>query len=442
MSRPRLAVVGAGVSGLTAAYLLQRRYEVTLYEADARLGGHAHTHELATPGGGVALVDSGFIVHNARTYPNLLRLFGELGVATRESEMSMSVSCEGCGLEYAGARGLGGLFPGRPDRPGRPGRRGVPANLGRPRYLRMLAEVPRFHRGARRLLAAALDTDAGPGADPDALSLGEFLRAGRYSRYFVDHFMLPVVAAVWSAGPGLCLDYPARYLFRFLDHHGLLGVAGSPTWRTVVGGSREYVQRAVKGLAAVHVGTAVRAVRRTGDGVLVRDDGDAELRYERVVIATHPDQALALLADPTPAERTVLGAFHYSRNETWLHRDTSVLPGAPGARASWNYRKASCRDTDAPVLVSYDLNRLQGLAGPDDHIVTLNGADRIDPSRVLARMTYEHPVYTRESVAAQRLLPTLGTARTAYAGAYHGWGFHEDGCAAGVRAAAAFGVSW
>ncbi|HEX4253265.1 MAG TPA: FAD-dependent oxidoreductase [Pseudonocardia sp.] len=429
MTRPRLAVVGAGVSGLTAAYLLQRHHDVTLYEADTRLGGHAHTHELATSGGGVALVDSGFIVHNERTYPNLLRLFGELGVATQESEMSMSVSCEGCGLEYAGARGLPGLFPGRADD------FGLPANLGRPRYLRMLAEVPRFHRGARRLLAVAA-------AGGDEVTLGEFLRAGGYSRYFVDHFMLPVVSAVWSAGPGLCLDYPARYLFRFLDHHGLLGVAGSPTWRTVVGGSREYVQRAVKALTAVHVGTPVRAVRRTGDGVLVRDDGDTEARFDRVVIATHPDQSLGMLADPTAAERTVLGAFHYSRNETWLHRDTSVLPRNPGARASWNYRKASCVDTDAPVLVSYDMNRLQRLTGPADHVVTLNGADRIDPSAVLARMTYEHPVYTRESVAAQRLLPTLDTGCTAYAGAYHGWGFHEDGCASGVRAAEAFGVTW
>jgi predicted NAD/FAD-binding protein len=431
VNRPRLAVVGAGVSGLTAAYLLQRRYDVTLYEADSRLGGHAHTHELATSDGGVALVDSGFIVHNERTYPNLLRLFGELGVATQESEMSMSVSCEGCGLEYAGARRLGGLFPGRR------GGFGLPANLGRPRYLRMLAEIPRFHRGARRLLAEG-DADA----EADALSLGEFLRAGGYSRYFVDHFVLPVVSAVWSAGAGLCLDYPARYLFRFLEHHGLLGVAGSPTWRTVVGGSREYVQRAAKGLTEVQAGAPVRSVRRTGDGVLVRDDGDTDRRFDHVVIATHPDQALALLADPTTEERTVLGAFRYSRNETWLHGDTSVLPRAAGAMASWNYRKASCRDTEAPVLVSYHMNRLQRLAEPVDYVVTLNGADRVDPSSVLARMTYEHPVYTRESVAAQRLLPTLDTARTAYAGAYHGWGFHEDGCASGVRAAGAFGVAW
>lgn len=440
MTRPSLAVVGAGVAGLTAAYLLQRRYDVTLFEADARLGGHAHTHELATPDGGVALVDSGFIVHNERTYPNLLRLFGELGVQTQESEMSMSVSCEGCGLEYAGARRTTGLFPTRPGH-----HLGLPANLGRPRYLRMLAEVPRFHRQARRLLAA---TDAGEGSDADALSLGEFLEAGGYSRYFVDHFVLPIVSSVWSAGAGVSARYPARYLFRFLAHHGLLGVAGSPTWRTVVGGSRSYVERVAKALTAVEMSTPVRSVRRVaasgsdGDGVLIRDEADTDRTFDRVVIATHPDQALALLADPLPEERAVLGAFEYSRNETWLHRDTSVLPRAPGARASWNYRKPSCRDTDSPVLVSYHMNRLQQLAEPVDYLVTLNGTDRIDPASVLAKMTYHHPVYTAETVAAQRLLPALNTAITAYAGAYHGWGFHEDGCAAGVRAAAALEVTW
>jgi uncharacterized protein len=436
VTRPKLAVVGAGVAGLTAAYLLQRRYDVTLFEADDRLGGHAHTHELPTPDGSVALVDSGFIVHNERTYPNLLRLFAELGVQTQESEMSMSVSCEGCGLEYAGARRLPGLFPTRP------GHFGLSPNLVRARYLRMLTEVPRFHRDARRLLAA---THAGA----DTVSLGEFLDAGGYSRYFVDHFMLPVVAAVWSVGARLSERYPARYLFRFLDHHGLLGVAGSPTWRTVVGGSRSYVDRAVKALTAVEVSTPVRSVRRVGGttqdgpgGVLVRDEADTDRRFDRVVIATHPDQALALLADPSPEESGVLGAFEYSRNETWLHRDTSVLPRAAGARASWNYRKSSCRDADGPVLVSYHMNRLQRLVEPVDYLVTLNGDDRVDPSSVLARMTYHHPVYTRESVAAQQLLPALNTATTAYAGAYHGWGFHEDGCAAGVRAAEAFGVSW
>lgn len=419
-TRATAAVIGSGVAGLTAAYLLQRRYDVTLFEAEGRLGGHAHTHELTTSDGSTANVDSGFIVHNLRTYPNLLRLFNELGVATQDSDMSMSVRCEGCGLEYAGARGLGGLFPQR-------------SNLARPAYLRMLAEVARFHRHARRVLD---DERAGD------VTLGAFLAIGGYSRYFVEHFMLPVVSAVWSAGETVSLAYPARYLFTFLQHHGMLAVGGSPRWRTVVGGSRTYVEAAVKGLTAVAVSTPVRALTRSGAGVEIRDDADVAHHADVAVVATHPDQALALLTAPTSAEQAVLGAFRYSRNVTQLHHDTSVLPRRPGARASWNYLKGACASADGPVLVSYDMNRLQRLAEPDDYVVTLNGADRVDQSRVIATMAYEHPLYTPESVAAGRRLPELNDGTLAFAGAYHGWGFHEDGCAAGVRAAASLGVEW
>lgn len=409
MTRRTVAVVGSGVAGLTAAYLLQRRYDVTLFEADDRLGGHAHTHELADG----ATADSGFIVHNERTYPTLLRLFAELGVRTRESEMTMSVRCEGCGLEYAGARRLRGLFA-------RPG------NLVRGRYLRMLAEVPRFQRHALRVLQA-------DGPEP---TLGEFLRDGRYPAYFRQHFVVPLVSAVWSTGEELVDRYPARYLFAFLRHHGLLSVGGSPTWRTVVGGSQQYVRGAVKELTAVQVSTPVRGLRRVHGGVTLH--ADTTRRFDRAVVATHPDQALRLLAAPTAAERAVLGAFRYSRNETWLHRDEAVLPRAPGARASWNLLKTACRDSAGPVLVSYDLDRLMGAP----YVVTLNATDRVREDAVVARMTYEHPVYTPESVAAQRRLPLLDDGVLAYAGAYHGWGFHEDGCASGVRAARSLGVSW
>ncbi len=418
--RNTVAVIGSGVAGLTAAHLLQRTHDVTLFEADGRVGGHAHTHELTTSDGGTANIDSGFIVHNERTYPNLLRLFAELGVATQESDMSMSVRCEGCGLEYAGARKLGGLFPQL-------------SNVARPRYLRMLGEVVRFHRHARRVLA---DERAGD------VTLGAFLAIGGYSRYFVEHFMLPVVSAVWSAGESVSTAYPARYLFTFLDHHGLLSVGDSPQWRTVTGGSRSYVERVVKNLSAVQVSTPIRAVLRTADGVEIRDDADQLHRVDKVVIATHPDQALALLAEPTTDERAVLGAFTYSQNTTQLHHDTSVLPRRTNARASWNYLKSACSGADRPVLVSYDMNRLQRLSEPDDYVVTLNGADRVDPDSVIATMAYEHPIYTPESVAAQRNLPRLDDGTVAYAGAYHGWGFHEDGCAAGVRAAASLGAGW
>ncbi|MCE3554531.1 FAD-dependent oxidoreductase [Pseudonocardia sp. RS11V-5] len=408
-----VAVIGSGVAGLTAAHLLNRTHDVTLFEADPRLGGHAHTHDL-----GAAQVDSGFIVHNDRTYPTLLRLLRELDVPTQDAEMSMSVRCEGCGLEYAGARRLAGLFP-------------TPGMVARPRYLRMLGEVLRFHRHARRVLA---DERAGE------VTLGAFLAIGGYSRYFVDHFVIPVVSCVWSAGAHVSLAYPARYLFTFLDHHGLLSVSGSPQWRTVVGGSRTYVERIVKELPEVRTEAPVRHVTR-GTGVEVRTHDDRVQRFDRVVVATHPDQALRLLADPTGDERKVLGGFAYSRNETWLHADTSLLPRAPQARASWNYLKPTCASADSSVLVSYDMTRLQRLEG-GPFVVTLNGAGRVDESRVVARMVYEHPIYTRESVAAQRRLPELTTGLTAFAGAYHGWGFHEDGCLSGVRAAEAFGARW
>ncbi|HEX3827905.1 MAG TPA: FAD-dependent oxidoreductase [Sporichthyaceae bacterium] len=411
--------MGSGVSGLTAAWVLQRVADVTLYEADDRLGGHADTHDVIRGAGSIA-VDTGFIVHNERTYPTLLRLFAALGVTTRATEMSMSVHCSGCGLEYAGARGARGLFP-------------AASNLRRP-YLRMLTEVPRFHRDARALLrrpAAA--------AEP---TLRQFAAAHGYSEYFRTHFLVPMVAAVWSCAPGSALDYPARYLFAFLANHGLLSVTGSPRWRTVVGGSRSYVEAAAKELSAVATATPVRRLTRTADGVEIRDDADTVAHFQGAVVATHPDQALRLLAAPSRAESEVLGAFGYSVNHAVLHTDPSPLPRAGGARASWNYRLADCTAEPDRVGVSYDMNRLQGLPGPEHYVVSLNDAGAIDPAKVLARMVYEHPIYTPESVAAQRRLPELSDERVAFAGAYHGWGFHEDGAASGLRAALALGGRW
>ncbi|MFJ6704361.1 MULTISPECIES: NAD(P)/FAD-dependent oxidoreductase [unclassified Streptomyces] len=418
---PRTAVVGSGVAGLTAAHVLGRTHHVTLYEADDRLGGHAHTHELTSPHDGrVHRVDSGFIVHNRRTYPHLLRLFDELGVPTQESEMSMSVRCEGCGLEYAGARGPAGLFA-------------QPRNLLRGRYLRLLAEVPAFHRAARRLLAAGGE---------DTLTLGAFLDREGFSGYFRAHFVTPVVSAVWSCDAATAQRYPAAYLFRFLEHHGMLSVSGSPVWRTVRGGSREYVDRIAKQLPEVLTGTPVRAVRRHDRGAEVTTADGTSRSYDAVVIAVHPDQALRLLADPTDTERAVLGALPYTRNETLLHTDTRLLPRAAGARASWNYLMPSCAAGADRVRVSYDMNRLQRLDATETFVVTLGGEDRVDPGRVLARMVYEHPLYTPESLAAQRRLPELNSSVCAFAGAYHGWGFHEDGCRSGAEAAAALGARW
>jgi uncharacterized protein len=420
IGRPRLAVVGSGVSGLTAAYVLQGAYDVTLFESESRLGGHAHTHDVPTADGRLIPIDTGFIVHNERTYPHLLRLFRELGVSTQDSDMSMSVRCDGCGLEYAGARGLRGFAA-------------QPSALLRPEYVRLLAEVRKFHRQARRVL----DSD-----ECEGLTLGGFLAQGGYSTFFAQHFMMPFVSAVWSAGLGLARKYPARYLFEFFAHHGMLTVSGAPVWKTVVGGSRSYVERAAKGLSGVEVSTSVRSIRRYDDGVEIRDDMDQVRSFDRVVVASHADQALSMLENPTDDERAVLGAIHYSRNETVFHTDVSLLPRSTGARASWNYLLTECAPPDEKVHVSYHMNRLHQIHEPVDYVVTLNEPGLVKPDSVLDRMVYEHPIYTGESLAAQRRLPSLNLGRTAYAGAYHGWGFHEDGCLAGVRAAQAFGVEW
>ncbi|HLM17762.1 MAG TPA: FAD-dependent oxidoreductase, partial [Acidimicrobiia bacterium] len=289
--RRRVAVVGGGVAGLTAAYVLQRECDVTLYEAEPRLGGHAHTHDVETPDGRILAVDSGFIVHNLTTYPTLLRLFGELGVETQPTDMSMSVRCDGCGLEYAGAKGLGGIFA-------------QAANATSPRFLRMLVEVKRFHRAARRLLDGTDAPDGEPrGPEGGPLTLGDFLAAGEYTPYFRRHFMVPLVSCVWSCAPRTALLYPARSLFTFLDHHGALSVTGSPSWRTVVGGSRSYVERAAKELTASELSTPVRSVARTASGIEIRDDADDVRRFDAAVVATHADDALGLLVEPTAAER-------------------------------------------------------------------------------------------------------------------------------------------
>ena len=416
--REPVTVIGAGVSGLTAAYLLQRRYDVTLFDTLPRLGGHAHTHDIATSDATTIRVDTGFIVHNERTYPHLLKLFRELGVRTQDAEMSMSVRCQGCGLEYAGGKQLAGLFP-------------CAGQVLRVKYLRTLLEVVRFHRHARNLLSTG----------DDETTLGAFIERGGYSRYFVDHFALPLVSAVWSADERISRDYPAGYLFRFLHNHGLLRITGSPQWKTVVGGSRTYVERIADRVSMVHSATPVRLVRRHFAGVEVIDAADVVHTADRVVIATHADEALALLADATAAEKQVLGAFDYSDNSAWLHTDPSLLPRARGARASWNYLKPACRSTGR-VLVSYHTNRLMQLSEPLDYVVTLNGDGLVDPATVIGKMTYRHPIYTPKSVAAQRKLAGLTSSQVAYAGAYHGWGFHEDGCVSGVRAAEAFGVTW
>ncbi len=426
MSQRRIAVVGSGVAGLTAAYIGSRTAAVTLYEADDRLGGHADTHlvpETAPDGTTRELaIDTGFIVHNPRTYPVLLRMFAELGVATQPSEMSMSITDDDSDLEWAGALGRAGLFP-------------TSANLRKPRYLAMLAEIPLFHRRAKALLAV----------DSDERTLREFLTDGHFSAYFIRHFMEPVVACVWSCEPEVSLDYPARYLFTFLEHHGMLGIFGSPQWRTVTGGSRSYVSRIAALLPDIRTGSKVTSVLETSQGVEITDGSGTVATYDAVVIAAHPGQALSMLAEPTPLQSELLSAMPYSPNTALLHTDTSLLPQAGDAWASWNFRRPGEhieRPTDDGVVVTYDLTRLQRLDTDIHYLVTLGGDDLVDPATVIDRMEYEHPLYNPVSVAAQRRLPEISSERIVFAGAYHGWGFHEDGARSGLAAVTRLGLEW
>jgi predicted NAD/FAD-binding protein len=419
-ARPTVAVIGGGVSGLTAAYLLSRTHHVTLFEADDRVGGHAHTHDVPLSDGTTAAVDSGFIVLNDRTYPLLRRLFAELAVETRPTEMSMSITCAECGLNYVGGRKASGIFAQR-------------RRLLDPRFWRLLLGVRRFQKAALRLLAE----------EPESgLTYGEFLDRHGFDRHFVTHYALPIVSCVWSMGHREALDYPAAYLFAFLDHHGFLRLGDAPTWHTVVGGSRTYVGAITSRLDVVRTRTRVTAVSRKPDAVEVDDELGAHHAFDKVVLATHADEALALLTDAGEDEQEVLGAFGYSRNVTHLHRDESVLPARRTGRASWNYRLEGCRTVTDRSRVSYWMNRLQGHPESDPLVVTLNPGDGETPADVVATMTYLHPTYTAASVAAQRRLAGLNSDRLAFAGAYHGWGFHEDGCRSGVAAAEALGASW
>ncbi|HLN78324.1 MAG TPA: FAD-dependent oxidoreductase [Nocardioidaceae bacterium] len=423
--RPTVAVIGGGISGLTAAYLLQRTHHVTLFEADRRVGGHAHTHDVDLPTGATVPVDSGFIVLNDRTYPLLRRLFDELGVRTRPTEMSMNISCSGCGLSYTGGRRASGIFSQR--------KRAFDGN-----FWRLLLQIRSFQKQALAFL------EEHPASE---LTYGGFLAERGFDQHFVTHYALPVVSCVWSMGHNDALEYPAAYLFAFLRHHGFLTLGDAPTWHTVVGGSRTYVDAITSRLDVVRPGTRVTAVSRKPESVEVDTrplggGANEHHSFDKVVIATHADEALALLTDAGAEEQELLGSFGYSENVAWLHRDDSVLPETRRARASWNYRLEDCDTLTDRTRVSYWMNRLQGHSEADPLIVTLNPDEGPAPEHVIATMTYEHPTYTAESVAAQTRLAALNTERLAFAGAYHGWGFHEDGCRSGAAAALALGADW
>ncbi|MEY3020392.1 MAG: hypothetical protein RLZZ272_1376 [Actinomycetota bacterium] len=416
----RIAVVGSGVSGLAAAWLLARHHEVHLLEREGRLGGHSHTLDLPAGEGATVPVDTGFIVYNETTYPLLVRFLDELGVVTGPSDMSWSLRCERCDLEYAGsARGLVAQ----------------PRNLVSPSYLRMVADIARFNRLGR---AARSD---GRMAD---LSIDRFLTEAGFSHGFSRHYLLPMAAAIWSSGTGPIGAFPVASLLTFLDNHGLLGVRSHLAWRTITGGARSYVDRVAAALGdRVHVGAEVVRIDRDAQGVRIRLADGTGLTFDEVVIATHADEALSMLAHPSDEERELLGAWTYSHNERYVHADVALMPHARAAWASWNYLLEDCRVPGEQVSLTYDLNRLQGHARPPHHLVTLNPARAPRPDSVHLHDVVTHPGYDAGSVATQDRLDELsGRQRTHFVGAYQRWGFHEDGLWSAVRVAERLGVRW
>jgi predicted NAD/FAD-binding protein len=405
-----IAVVGSGISGLSAAWLLSRRHRVTLMESDGRIGGHSHTVDA----GGIP-VDTGFIVFNHKTYPNLTALFAHLDVPTLATEMSFGVTLDQGRLEYSGGTGFAGMFAQR-------------RNLASPRFWSMLRDLVRFYRAA-------------PGDLPKlgAESLGAYLDRGHYGAPFRNDHLYPMAAAIWSTPVGDIPDYPAAAFIRFCDNHGLLNLGARPIWRTVEGGSRAYVSRITQPFAdRIDIGDPVRAIRRHADGVEI-ERASGTTHFDEVVIATHADQALRLLADADADERAILGAFGYRANEAILHSDTSLMPRRRAAWSSWNYA-ADGIASEQRLSVTYWMNQLQHIDSRHPLFVTLNPIREPDPALVVRRDVYEHPVFDAAAVAAQaRLWSLQGRRRAWYCGAYFGTGFHEDGLQAGLAVAEQLG---
>ena len=410
----RIAIIGTGISGMTSGYLLSEDHEVTAYEANSTIGGHTATVDVPL-NGRTWPVDTGFIVFNHKTYPHFTRLMDHLGVSSQPSVMSFSLQDFQSGLEFCPSS-FNSLFIQR-------------RNLLRPAFYRMLVDAMRFRRGARKLL------DSGD----DRTTLETYLATHHYGAFFINHFLIPMGAAIWSAGPGSFRQFPARYFVEFFENHGFLNISDQPQWRVIKGGSRNYIGPITRPFAArVRLNRPVVAVTRSPDKVGVTTADGRSDDYDHVVIATHSDQALAMLADPSATERAVLGPIGFQENQVVLHTDTSVLPSKRAAWASWNYltpKRASDR-----VALTYNMNMLQGLDAPETFCVSLNIGDRIDPAKIIRQFVYHHPVYTPESLLARRRHAEIsGVNSTFFCGAYWGYGFHEDGVNSALAVCRAFG---
>ncbi|WP_340149179.1 FAD-dependent oxidoreductase [uncultured Sneathiella sp.] len=411
----KIAVIGSGISGLSAAWLLSRTHDVTLFEKDDRLGGHSNTVEVDGQ-----QVDTGFIVYNQRNYPNLVAFLDHLGIASKPTEMSFSVSLNDGAVEYAGTS-LDAMFAQR-------------SNLLRPAHWGMIRDILKFYRTAPALLEEA---------EKEHWTLRDILTAGHYGHAFTDYHLLPMGAAIWSTPAADMLDYPAAAFIRFCNNHGLLQVNDRPEWRTITGGSREYVSRIADILKdRVHLNSAVAAVHNDRNAVIVECRDGRIARFDDVVFATHADQALQMIAEPSAAQRKLLGAFSYEKNLAVLHRDAALMPKRRKAWASWNYlgTTGSGEETEDSLCVTYWMNRLQGLDAEQDYFVTLNPAVELQQGTVIRSFPYEHPLFDNAAIAAQKLLWNLqGQKNLWFCGSYFGYGFHEDGIQSGLAVAEALG---
>ena len=410
--RQKIAVIGTGIAGNLAAFRLAPEHDITVYEADSRIGGHTNTVDVVAAGKRWA-VDTGFIVFNNATYPNFIALLDELGVESQDSNMSFSMRNERNGLEYNGAS-LNTLFAQR-------------RNLLRPSFYRMLRDILRFNREALALLNEPSNT----------ITLGDYLKKNGYSREFVDHYIVPMGAAIWSATPDGMGTVPAGFFVRFLYNHGLLSIDDRPTWRVIKGGSNNYVEKLVAGHRdRIRLNSPVQWIRRHPEHIEVKAKGAGVERYDQVFLACHSDQALRMLADPTPQERDVLGAIEYQKNEAVLHTDTSLMPRRRLAWAAWNYHMPAVAGMPkGRVALTYNMNILQSLKAPVQFCVTLNHRQAIDPDKIIRVINYSHPIFTERAVAAQKRHRDInGARRTYFCGAYWRYGFHEDGVLSAMNA--------